>query len=150
MGSYSCRFSTTLIGRDSRAQCQEVATFAAQFKPGHWCFLWLASEKAWWNGNPTELRGQWNSIALQMTDIFKCRGRLRAQTQGEQSPVRYRDAPKSKLISIGFSQQIWNHPAQAKHRRVCDIRDMSNYLMYVPRRLSAVRWSHVFDDLGRC
>ena len=51
---------------------KEVAAFAAQFKPGHWCFLEPASEKTWWNGNPNQLHGKWDSVASQMVDILMC------------------------------------------------------------------------------
>ena len=35
----------------------ELASFATQIKPGHWCFLEPASEKTWWNGYLNEPQG---------------------------------------------------------------------------------------------
>ena len=35
---------------------KEVAAFATQFKPGHWCFLRPASENTCWNENSNELK----------------------------------------------------------------------------------------------
>ena len=37
---------------------QEVAVFARQFKPGHWCFLGHPSGNSWWNGNSNESQGK--------------------------------------------------------------------------------------------
>ena len=51
---------------------KEVAAFATQFKPGHWCSLDPASEYGWWNGNSTEPQGELDIVALQMVAIFKC------------------------------------------------------------------------------
>ena len=50
---------------------KEVAAFAEKFKPGHWCFLWLASEGRGGTENMTNPHGQRDSIALPMVDI-KC------------------------------------------------------------------------------
>ena len=52
---------------------KEVAAFATQSKPGHWCFLEHASENTWWNGNlnkPTD--NKLDSVASHMVEIFKC------------------------------------------------------------------------------
>ena len=38
---------------NSENMSKEVAAFAANFKPGHWCFLGPAAEKTWWIGNPS-------------------------------------------------------------------------------------------------
>ena len=48
-------------------------------------------------------------------------GRPRAQTQGDQSQVRYKAAPKPKLVSIMLSQRIRKTiPAEAKLERDCE------------------------------
>ena len=50
-------------------------------------------------------------------------GRPRAQTQGEQSQVRYKASPKPKLVSVGFSQRNWQMvPARAKLERDCEFK----------------------------
>ena len=46
--------------------------FSNQFKPRHWCFLEPTSESTCWNGNPRQPKEQWDGIALQMVDFFKC------------------------------------------------------------------------------
>ena len=45
---------------------KEVAAYATKFKPGHLCFLGVASENTWWNGNSN------GPLALHMVDMFKC------------------------------------------------------------------------------
>ena len=35
-----------------------VAAYGAQFKPGHWFFVDLESEKTWWNGNPNNFENK--------------------------------------------------------------------------------------------
>ena len=49
-----------------------VAAYGAQFKPGHWFFVDLESEKTWWNGNPNKPQKQRDIVALQMVDMCKC------------------------------------------------------------------------------
>ena len=60
---------------------------------------------------------QQNSGAVLSTQSSSC-GPPRAQTQGEQSPTKYKAAPLPKSMSLGFSQRIWKIiPAKAKHKR---------------------------------
>ena len=43
-----------------------------QLKPGHWCFVGPASENTCCKRDLSEPQAQWDTIALQMVDIFKC------------------------------------------------------------------------------
>ena len=51
---------------------KEVAAIATQFMPGPCCFLALASESTWWNGNSNEPQRKWDTVAVQIVDLFKC------------------------------------------------------------------------------
>ena len=77
-------------------------------------------------------------------------GRPRAQTQGEQSQVRYKAVPKRMIVSIGFSQRNWKIiPARAKHKRNCECTNISKQFTNILRHGGcheadgAVRWTHV-------
>ena len=87
-----------------------------------------------------------NSGAVLSFQSSSC-GRPRAQTQGVQSPARYKTAPKPKLVPIGFSQRNWKIcQAKTKHKRVCEFRHMSKHFTRLLRHGScheahgAVRW----------
>ena len=81
-------------------------------------------------------------------------GRPRAQTQSEQSQVRYQAALKRKLVPIGSSQQNWKLiPAKAKHKGDCEFKNMSRRFTKILRHGGcheadgAVRWAHVLSIL---
>ena len=77
--SYACLCSTTFIAQRKAIEklvCtmpKKWQQLRANSSQGiHWCFLELASEKTWWNGNPNKPYGQWDSQVSQMVDMFKC------------------------------------------------------------------------------
>ena len=50
---------------------KEVAAIATPFMPGPCCFLALASENTWWNGNSNEPQRKRNTVAVQIVDLFQ-------------------------------------------------------------------------------
>ena len=89
------------------------------------------------------------------SQLLESCGRPRALTQGEQSPVRYKVAPKRKLVLIGFSHPVWQSiPAEAQHKRMMNsVTFSSTSRVFCDTEADgAVRWSHVLrikDNAGR-
>ena len=91
-------------------------------QPGYeksWVRIWRGVEQYARQCIPTQTDRK-HLAAVPSQQSLSC-GRPRAQETSGNSTVRYKAAPKSKLISIGFSQRVWIlMPATALTKRDCE------------------------------
>ena len=98
--------------------------------------------------NPTETDHQHSEAASSQHSV-SC-GRPRAQGTGGNSPARYKAAPKPKLVSVGFSQRIWESiSAKALTKKGLWIRKHLQALHadHTTCRLSWIRRSSTMDNV---
>ena len=86
---------------------KQVAALATQFKPGHWCFLWPASEKTSCDGKFQRIKRKWDSVALQGEERRKqlpFPEYVRKQEDSHQNHI----GNQIKMFSVSNLPVVWN------------------------------------------